>query len=224
MTKLITRSVAAIALCVALGTTAAGQPTAANGKNAPEKKVDLKKEEAKKDEIKKDDAKKDEVKKDDAKKAEPSVVKAFEFKTANPAEVQQLVARYTAAQTGSKGGMGRPAVLIAVDPKTKTLFVRGAATDVETAGKIIAQLDSGATDGPLHVIHLQSAAVDEVMRVLGALDLATSVHPCPGSRSLVIAHGAANVDQIKTVIEKLDGSPKPAPKGGKAEPQSKAKN
>ncbi|QJW93583.1 secretin N-terminal domain-containing protein [Frigoriglobus tundricola] len=216
MTKLFTRPVAAIALFAALGTAAAAQPAAVAGKDAPAKKAD-----SKKDEPKKDEPKKDEPKKDEPKKAEPSVVKAFEFKTANPAEVQQLVTKYASAQAGSKGGAGRPAVLIAVDPKTKTLFVRGAAADVETAGKIIAQLDNGATDGPLHVIHLQTVAAEEVMRVLGQLDLAAAVHPCPGSRSLVIAHGATNVDQIKTVIEKLDGPSKPAPKGGKVEPKAK---
>ncbi len=219
MTQFLTRPVAVVALCVALGTAAAGQPTAVAGKDAPAKKG-----ESPKIELKKDEPKKDEFKKDEPKKVEPSVVKAFEFKTINPGEVQQLVTKYVAAQTGPKGGTVRPPVLIAVDPKTKTLFVRGAAADVETAGKIIAQLDGGAADGPLQVVHLQNATVDEVMRVLGSLDLAAAVHPCPASHSLVIAQGASNTDQIKTVIEKLEGSSKPALKGGKVEPQPKAKN
>jgi|GEM_PF-4466567 len=192
MTKLSMRSIVAVALSVILGTLATAQQPAANTNAQPAKKVDSK----------------DTVKKDEPKKTE-TVVKTFELKNANPNEIQQFLTKHLAAAAAKQG---RPPFLVAVDSKNKTVFVRGAAGDVDTAGKIIAQLDGGSMDGPLNVIVIQYSSFDEVMRILNLLELGTAVHACPASHVLVIPHGVANVDQIKTIVEKLEASNKPKPK------------
>jgi hypothetical protein len=182
MSNLHTRLVGGAVLCATLCATAAGQPPTGNATDQPSKK--------------------DEAKKDDAKKDTGTVVKSFELKSANAGEVQQFLVKYFAAP----GGGEKPGLLAAADGKTRTVFVRGSAADVDTAGKIVAQLDGGSADGPLLVIRLQNASVDEVMRVLTALELASRAHPFQLAGVLVITPGETNVDQIKAVIEKMDGT------------------
>jgi hypothetical protein len=204
-----TLSIVAFALCA----TATAQPPGT--KEQPAKTTD------KKDEVKKDEGRKDAPKPNDA-----TQVKAFELKSANAGEVQQFLTRHftppTAAVSTKPGTpvpppvAGKPSIQLAYDARTKVLFVRGSAADVETAGKMIAQLEGGAgAAGPLTVIHLRNTTADEVMKVLAALELNGKVHACPMSKALVLAPNDPNADQIKTVIERLDAAKaetKPEPK------------
>ena len=169
-------------MCVTLYATTAGQPPAGGAKDQP--------------------AKKDEAKKDKTKKDNGTVVKAFELKSANASEIQQFLVKYLVAPAGDE----KPGPLVAADGKTRTVFVRGPAADVDTAGKIVAQLDGDSADGPLLVIRLQNAAVEEVMRVLNALELGSRVYPLQLSGALAIPRDETNMNQIKAVIEKMDGT------------------
>lgn len=197
MTKLSMRSIVAVAMSVVLGTLAMAQQPVTIAKTQPTKKED-----AKKDDVKKVDSK-------DPAKAD-TVVKTFELKNANPNEIQQFLSKHLAAAAAKHG---RPPFLVAVDFKNKTVFVRGATADVETAGKVIAQIDGGSSkDGPLNVIVLQYTSIEEAMRILNSLELGGSVHACPASHVLVIPHSATNVDQIKAIVEKLEACNKPKPK------------
>jgi hypothetical protein len=148
------------------------------------------------------------------KKEEATQIKTFEMKDANIADLQQVLSRFAPSKSGKQ-------LLVVADPKTKTLFIRGTPTDVEMAAKIIAQLEGDAkTDGPLHVIHLQYTPVDDAMRVLTALELNTRVFPCQSHKALILAQGEQNMDQVKTVVEKLETANKPNT-GKKPEPKTK---
>jgi hypothetical protein len=180
MSNLHTRLIGVAALCATLCATAAGQPPTGDAKDQPSKK--------------------DDAKKDEAKRSSGTVVKAFELKSTNASEIQQFLVKYFAAPDGGE----KSGPLVAADGKTRTVFVRGSAADVDTAGKIVAQLDGGSADGPLQVIRLQSAAVDDVVRVLTALELGSRVYPLQLAGALVIPRNETNTDQIKAVIEKMD--------------------
>ena len=170
------------------------------------------------------------AKKDDATaaKKDEGQVKTFELKSGNPGEIQQFLAKHFAAvaqAAASQKGPAKAPVLIAYDARSKTLFVRGAAADVETAGKIIAQLEGGAdaANGPLYVIRLKNASVEETVRVLTALNLAARVYPCQASRMLILPKGDPDGEQVKAVVDKLDAGAKEeaAPKATKTEPAPK---
>jgi hypothetical protein len=144
-------------------------------------------------------------------------LKTFVVKNANLTEAQQYLVRYfTPAAPPPKPGTApaapKPTILVAVEPKTKTLFVRGPAAEVETAGKIIAQLDGSDARGPLNVLVLQYAPVDEAMKVLTSLDLAKSVSPLPQSRLLILPQDDPTADEVKTVLVRLEAAFKPEPK------------
>jgi hypothetical protein len=150
-------------------------------------------------------------KKDDA----TSQLKTFTVKNANLAEVQQYLTKHftpAPSKPGAAAVAGKPTILVAVEPKTKTIFVRGPAPDVDEAGKVIAQLDGMDTKGPLNVIALQNVSVDEAMKVLTALDLARSVSPCPQSRLLILPQGDPTADEVKTVLVRLESAFKPETK------------
>jgi hypothetical protein len=152
-------------------------------------------------------------KKDDA----AGQLKAYSVRNANPTEVQQILTRYftptpTPAKPGVAPAAAKPTILVAVEPKTKTLFVRGPSADVEAAGKIIAQLDSGDSKGPLRVLAVQHVPVEEAMRVLTALDLAKSVVPCPLSHLLILPQDDSSADEVQTVVNRLEAAFKPETK------------
>jgi hypothetical protein len=205
--KVLTRSVVAFVLCAALCAVATSQP--------PGDKAQPVKDETKKD--------------TGAKNGDATQVKAFDLKNANANEVQQFLTKHftpTAVPVATKVGTtapapvaGKPSIHLAYDTRTKALFVRGTAADVELAGKMIAQLDAGpnglsGTGHPLTVIYLRNTTADEVMKVLTALEIGGKVHSCPMSKALVLPQSDPNADQIKTVVERLDAKPetKPEPK------------
>ncbi len=153
---------------------------------------------------------------------EGTQVKAFDVKTASAPEIQQLLVKLFAPQpgVGAKAG-GKPPVLVALDPKHKTIFVRGTAADVEAAGKVVAQVDAGEAKGPLTIIVLKNVGTQEVLQVLVPLQLSARVHPCPTSKVLVLDPSDPNADQIKAVVDRLEEENKPTPKKA---PDVKKKN
>jgi hypothetical protein len=153
------------------------------------------------------------LKKDDG----SAQLKTFVVKNANLTEVQQFLTKYfTPATPTPKAGTtptpAKPTILVAAEPKSKTLFVRGPAAELEAAGKIIAQLDGSDVKGPLNVIPLQDVSVDEAMKVLSSLDLAKSVSPLPQSRLLILPQDDPTADEVKTVLVRLEAAFKPETK------------
>jgi hypothetical protein len=62
------------------------------------------------------------------------------------------------------------------------------------------------------VIQLRYATTAEAMKILTALDLGAKVHACPTAKLLIVPQNDPNVEQIKTVVERLDaGKPEPKP-------------
>ena len=221
------RLMVVFALLAALCAIAMAQPPQPPGgtKDQPAKKEPaIKKEEpakkvepAKKEELTKKEEptkKVESVKKEEpARKVEPvkkddSQVRAFELKSANPSEVQQALQKYFAAPVASKAGATAPAATahVAFDARTKTVFVRGTAAEIEAAGKMIAQLDGG------HIIQLKNASVEDVMKVLTSLDIAGKVQSYPKAQLIIVPQNDSHFDQIKTVVEHLDAGNKTEPK------------
>ncbi len=216
MTTLLTRSIAALAFCAALGAATVAQPPAgAKGAADPAKDVKKGTPPASPKDVKKDappvNPPKD-VKKDVAPpKPDLTVqVKAFDIKVLHPAQVEQALNKQFATAVASKVGGPAPApVAVASDPRTRTVFVRGTAAEIEAAARLIAQIDAGV------VLPLNGATVDEVMRVLTALELAAKVHADAQAKTITVFASDPNAEQIKLVVGRLSGAgaaPAPAPK------------
>ena len=104
---------------------------------------------------------------------------------------------------------GTAAPRIAVNRRTRTVFVRGTEKELDTMGDLIKVLESGSDkDIPemknLHVYHFKHATPVEAMQVLSSLGLQTHVLQLPKAHSLVVLQSAPAWDQIHEVLEQLD--------------------
>jgi hypothetical protein len=167
-----------------------------------------------------------------AKKAEDQPeVQAFHLKRADPEEVRQAVTHLWATLAGAPAQPGTPPrpgtkpatelPRMAVNARTKTVFIRGTPQAVELAAEVIEVIDGepGKVSPKLKnlsVFQLSKCSVDEVMQVLTALELAAQVYPMKKSNTLLAAQGP-HTKGIGEIIDKLESAPvKPAPKGGPA--------
>jgi hypothetical protein len=135
--------------------------------------------------------------------------KDFEVSRADLEEVRQtLETVFSGRATGQKPRL-------AANPRTKTLFARATAKDLETIGDIIAVLDN-PPDKPLpegssgQLFRLQYARANEVASVVTRLGISTLPIVLPKMNALYLAGNDGSAKDIKVVIEKMD-VPKAAP-------------
>jgi hypothetical protein len=166
-------------------------------------------------------------------------MKTFPLRHVEPAEVQQILTQYLPYFTKGKGHAGRPGARpaagapgqpygpalmrpqtphIAVNLRTRTVFVRGTEQEISEVGKVLAVLDADpdqpAPEGSeVNVVRLRHAKVGEVLQTLGQLDLGRGVVPLTKSNALLILP-AAQEEQVREVVTHLDtdaGAPRTQP-------------
>jgi type II secretory pathway component GspD/PulD (secretin) len=176
-------------------------------------------------------------------------LKCFELAHADPEEVRQtltqlwgqLTAAHSPGRPGVPGFAGVPAGApgvpaggprIAVDGRTRTVFVRAPEKDLEAIGDLIAVLDADPGRGPEgkngRVVHLRNTKVNEVLQVLTGLGLQGQVLALPRSNALLLTGPEADGKEVREVIDKLDverkAETKPAPGRPAAKPAPPGRN
>jgi type II secretory pathway component GspD/PulD (secretin) len=151
-------------------------------------------------------------------------VKSFELAHADPEEVRQTLTQmwvHVMAAHGARPGPPGPAQppRLAVDARTRTLFVRGNEKELEAVSELVAVLDGDpAKPGEgknARVVRLHHAKVGEVLQVLTGLGLAGQVLALPKSNTLILPHNEAEAREVRAVVEKLDVEPRTDNKAGK---------
>jgi hypothetical protein len=142
-------------------------------------------------------------------------LRTFQLTYADPEEVKQIVTQLgasLAARPGSKPTPPFPAasatLRLAVDQRTRTLFVRGTEKELDAVADLVAVLDADpAKPTPegknTRVIRLRYAKVAEVTQVLTGLNLQGQVVALPRTNALLLT-GTDSEKEIRAVIEKLD--------------------
>jgi hypothetical protein len=157
---------------------------------------------------------------------EPLHLKVFALTNADPEEVRQVLNQVCQNMHGVRSGVAGPAVTpgfpgaappvanhaprIAVDAKSKTVFVRGTDKQLKVAADVVSLLDAQPGQAPpevkeLKVLHLKQAKADEVMQVLSSLGLNTSVATLKKANAVIVFPGSeAAADEVRQVVERLD--------------------
>jgi hypothetical protein len=140
-------------------------------------------------------------------------LRTFQLTFADPEEVRQIVTQMggnMAVRPGSRPPipMVSPTLRIAVDQRTRTLFVRGTEKELEAVADLVAILDADpakpAPEGKsARVIRLRYAKVPEVTQVLTGLNLQGHVIALPRTNAMLLT-GTDAEKEVRAVIEKLD--------------------
>jgi type II secretory pathway component GspD/PulD (secretin) len=143
-------------------------------------------------------------------------LRTFQLTYADAEEVKQIVTQLganLAARPGSKPPTPpfppvSPTLRLAVDQRTRTLFVRGTEKELDAVADLVGILDSDpakpAPEGRnARVIRLRYAKVPEVTQVLTGLNLQGQVIALPRTNALLLI-GTDSEKEVRTVIEKLD--------------------
>jgi hypothetical protein len=153
-------------------------------------------------------------------------LRTFQLTYADPEEVRGIVTQMGASLTARPGSKPTPGAVttlrLAVDPRTKTLFVRGTEKELDAVADLVAILDADpskpAAEGKsTRVIRLRHVQVGEVMQVLTGLNLQNQVIPLTRTKALLLT-GTDTEKEIRAVVEKLDVEPRTSvkpPTGGK---------
>ena len=170
-------------------------------------------------------------------------VKVVHLKRADPEEVQQAINQLWPAvaaegestqatpmkPTAPAPAAGKPAGIapprVAVNSRTRTLFLRGSGKALELASEVIDALDGEpGKESPklknLVVFQAPGGAIDEVLQVLTTLDLNSHVFPMRKSNMLIVAQGpyARDVNEVLTKWGEAPAANKTA--ASKSKPQS----
>ncbi len=152
------------------------------------------------------------------KKSAKEETRVIRLKTASATELVGLVEKSLNAQTQT--------VKVLLDARSNSLVVTGDHAAVEAAGQMIQQLDSRPDSGPreMRVIELKSADANtlaptvnnlftELLRDQRGADYVTStkIVPDPVANRLIITGGAAELEQVSSIVNRLDNSPQQAP-------------
>ena len=152
------------------------------------------------------------------KKAAKEETRVIRLKTASASEIVGLVEKSLNAQTQT--------VKVLLDTRSNSLVVTGDHAAVEAAYQMIQQLDTRPDSGPreLRVIELKSADANtlaptvnnlftELLRDQRGADYVTStkIVPDPVANRLIITGGAAEIEQVASIVNRLDNSPQQAP-------------
>jgi hypothetical protein len=118
---------------------------------------------------------------------------------------------------GSAVGGSPSSWRLAVDPRTRSIIVRGTERDLETVADVVALLDLPPGKPlpkvkNLHAYRLRHANAEELTQVLQTLDLAVRIVPMPQANLLIMAGSEEAMKEIASVIEELDVERKPAAK------------
>jgi hypothetical protein len=146
-------------------------------------------------------------------------LRTFQLTFADPDEVKQIVIQMGATLTGRSSPRPTPGVpalsptlRLAVDQRTRTLFVRGTEKELDAVADLVAVLDADpakpAPEGKnARVIRLRYAKVPEVLQVLTGLNLQGQVVGLPRTNALLLT-GTDSEKEVRAVVEKLDVEPK----------------
>ena len=152
-----------------------------------------------------------------------SGVKVFHLQHADPQEVQQALTqlwrtlapvqesaranprkpRGGAEDDSSSPGIAPPRV--AVEPRTRTMFMRGSEKALDLASEVVEALDAEpGKEAPklkdLAVFQVRGGTIDEVVQVLTALDLTSHIFVLKKSSTLIVPQGP----YVKDVSEVLE--------------------
>ncbi len=152
------------------------------------------------------------------KKAAKEETRVIRLKTASAGELAGLVDKSLNAQTQT--------VKVLLDARSNSLVVTGEHDAVEAAAKMIEQLDSRPDSGPreLRVFELKSADANSLAPTVSSLftDLmkdqrgadyitSTKVVPDTVANRLIVTGVGTEIEQIASIINRLDNSPQQAP-------------
>jgi hypothetical protein len=135
-------------------------------------------------------------------KADAVGVQTFDLVRADPEEVRMTITKVIPPRPGNQG------LRLAVDARTKTLFARGTAKELEAVADIVAILDTPAgkplPEGKgIRVVRLEHVKVNDVVSVLTGLGLQAPV-ALPKLNALILPEGDEAAKDVRTVVEKLD--------------------
>jgi hypothetical protein len=139
-------------------------------------------------------------------------LKAIKLSNAKPEDVRESLSTIWAPLMLSRGmpvagvGMGAP---IAVNERTKTLFVRGTEKQLEIVESLVKVLDTPAgqelpSANGFNVVRLRHARVDEVLQVLAGLGLQQHVIPLTKVNALILPQLERLANDVRLVIENVD--------------------
>lgn len=119
---------------------------------------------------------------------------------------------------GYLGGTWR----LAVDPRTRSVIIRGTDKDLRMAQDLIEALDGADGAGAVklknvRIFRLKHASADEVQGILQTLDIKATVAAAPKGRLLVVAGPEGVLKEVADVIEALDVESKSGKGGGKGD-------
>ncbi len=139
-------------------------------------------------------------------------VKAIKLSNAKPEEVRETLTSIWAQLMASRGipssGAGTAAP-VAVNERTKTLFVRGTEKQLEIVEDLIKVLDTAPgqelpSANGLNVVRLRHTKVDEVLQVLTGLGLQQQVIPLTKVNALILPQSERQANDVRVVIENVD--------------------
>lgn len=139
-------------------------------------------------------------------------VKAIKLSNVSPEEVRETLTAIWPALMTSRGipasGAGA-AAQVAVNQRTKTLFVRGTDKQLEMVENLIKILDTAPGKEPpsgngLNIVRLRHAKVEEVLQVLAGLGMQQQVIPLPKMNALILPQSERQANDVHLVIENVD--------------------
>jgi hypothetical protein len=140
---------------------------------------------------------------------EPVQLKAFELAHVDAEKMRQTLSTVWPSLMSLKGSTTTTAPRLAANSRTKTLFVRGTAKELEAVEDLISILDTASgkplPDGKwLRAIRLEHAKVPEVVTVLNGLGIQSRVIALHELNTLLVGPAEEGSSDIRLVIEKLD--------------------
>ena len=167
------------------------------------------------------------------KKSETAI---FRFKLCDPEEVKEALARLLQRDDADGaappvfGALGpvmpgpveagdEPQLHLVVDPRTRSLLIRGTAIEVQVAKDLVAVLETPANKPvpkvkSLEAFQLKHADADELANVIQELGVKVQMVAMPMAKLLVVAGRPEELRSIRQVVEQLDvvAPEEPAPK------------
>lgn len=144
--------------------------------------------------------------------------RVFRLKTASAAELSGIVEKSMNAQAQQ--------VRVMVDTRSNSLILSGDVQSVEAATQIIQQLDTRAESGPreIRVLELKSADAASISPMVNNLFTemikdqrgseyvsSTKIVPDTAGNRLVVTGTRVEIDQVSSLVQKLDNAPEQAP-------------